>query len=130
MQPPWQVLADPKSGRTYYYNQETSETVWRRPAHLDGQAPGDISTASKKLWKAAKHAASEKASKQSASNSAVPVGATGAGWMACLDEKTGKTYFWHRQSNKTVWKVPGEMAAALALTSGIIITDDDGAQYK
>ena len=29
----WQVIVDPKTGSTYYYNTETGESSWARPVH-------------------------------------------------------------------------------------------------
>ena len=32
--PGWQETVDPNSGKTYYYNSTTNETVWDRPTHV------------------------------------------------------------------------------------------------
>jgi hypothetical protein len=35
----WQELADPASGQTYYYNSQTNESTWERPAELNPPLP-------------------------------------------------------------------------------------------
>ena len=35
----WEVATDPASGRNYYWNTETRETTWARPAEMDAVDP-------------------------------------------------------------------------------------------
>ena len=37
----WATVIDAKSGRTYYWNKETRETTWLRPAELDEPPPAE-----------------------------------------------------------------------------------------
>ena len=41
----WRSAVDPNSGKTYYYNKATKQTVWQRPAELDAPAPAATAAA-------------------------------------------------------------------------------------
>jgi hypothetical protein len=49
------------------------------------------------------------------------------GWETCLDNSTGKLYYWHRESNKTQWSVPAPiLEARIAAKGEKKLMDDKG----
>jgi hypothetical protein len=82
----WKPVVDPSSGKTYYVNRETKETVWKKPADADtpwikgGTAGG---------------------SGGGAGGDALP-----DGWVEHLDQKKQKPYYHNTATGETAWRRP------------------------
>jgi outer membrane protein assembly factor BamB len=82
----WKPVVDPSSGKTYYVNRETKETVWKRPADADtpwikGGAAGG--------------------SGGGAGGDALP-----DGWVEHFDQKKQKPYYHNTATGETAWRRP------------------------
>lgn len=88
----WVERQDPKSGRTYYYNQHTKERSWNRP-----------------------HAATVVANEENKDDDS-------AAWLEREDPSSGRTYYYHKVTKERRWHKPGseeeKAAKAVAETEG------------
>jgi hypothetical protein len=98
----WKPVVDPSSGKTYYVNRETKETVWKRPADADtpwikgGTAGG---------------------SGGGAGGDALP-----DGWVEHLDQKKQKPYYVNSTLHKTQWVKPVAASAPLAAIAPLAVS--------
>jgi len=76
----WESTLDKATGKTYYYNKKTKETVWEKPVGYD--------EVRKEL------ASSEKEE-----------GAPEL-WKATVDQSTGKTYYYNKKTKEVSWTIP------------------------
>lgn len=81
----WVEAADPKTGKKYYYNKKTKKTQWQRPAELD--EGGSEEPASEPV--------TESSPEDDRKN-----------WAEGTDPKTGKKYFYNKQTRRTTWTRP------------------------
>jgi hypothetical protein len=117
----WIESVDPTSGNVYYFNQQTNETTWDRPAEFDAQsstpepmltlAPAPVlahvlahvlalaPTATPEPAAAAAPApAPALASTSKEAESAV--------WQAMVDEQNGSPYYYNTQTGESRWEKP------------------------
>ena len=93
----WFLAADPESGDSYWYCEETGAASWTNP-----------------LEDAAAAAAAEKeeegglalADKAGRSKRATLRNARKDGWEQITDDATGAAYWWNKASGKTMWEEP------------------------
>lgn len=76
----WKSTLDQTTGKSYYYNKKTKETVWEKPVGYD---------------EARKELASRE-EKDVASNL----------WKATVDPSTRKTYYYNKQTKEVSWTIP------------------------
>jgi hypothetical protein len=98
----WTEVADPSTGKVYYYNTKTQETSWTRPELTSEEDTNVIS---------AEPISSEE-------NESKDVGDSSDGWVEVQDPNTGKIYYYNKETNETSWEEPTSM-------SDEQITDDD-----
>ena len=91
-------------GTEYYHNEDTGESTWEKPQGYDVVVHEDSLE---------KHEQQEKEKQQNSrrksrlSQQLERLRKTRAGgWETCLDNATGKLYYWHRESGKTQWSIP------------------------
>jgi len=82
----WVEAADPKSGRTYFYNKLTKKTQWTRPAELEA----GTAAAAPDGAPAAAAAAGGQNPEDIAAN-----------WREATDPKSGRVYYFCKTTNKT-----------------------------
>eukprot|EP00985_Skeletonema_marinoi_P011363 scaffold5397_cov126-Skeletonema_marinoi.AAC.10 len=75
----WKSTLDKKTGRAYYYNSKTKQTVWEKPIGYD---------------EACEELAREK--EEGASDL----------WKATVDSSTGKTYYYNKTTKEVSWTIP------------------------
>jgi hypothetical protein len=89
----WKSAVDP-SGRPYFYNKATKETAWRLPegaARVGGGTVADVPLA---------------VAATAASSSSAPAPRRKALWREVVDERTGKTYWYNRETRVSSWTAP------------------------
>lgn len=100
--PGWIAKEDPTTGKTYYYNKETRETTWKQPTdYVDPAASTVVAPAP-------------------ASVPATAALATDNDWVAKLDPKSEKMYYYNRKTKETTWEMPASMSTAPAAAATII----------
>ena len=82
----WKPVVDPNSGKTYYVNRETKETVWKKPA--DADTP----------W--------IKGGAAGGSGGGVSGDALPDGWVEHFDPKKQKPYYHNTATGETSWRRP------------------------
>jgi len=81
--PGWTEVTDKKTGKTYYYNKNTKKTSWKRP-EPEEEIPEP----------------EEEEAPEPEEDELPP------GWTEVTDKKTGKTYYYNKNTKKTSWKRP------------------------
>jgi hypothetical protein len=101
----WWEMED-SNGRIYYANKQTKQTSWKKPAGL-AAAPVEEPKATRQA------ATREAATKENANRGAAPApqdrGAAPSPqelWRAVVDKKSGKTYYYNRDTKETRWTNP------------------------
>eukprot|EP00743_Colponemidia_sp_Colp-15_P003174 GILK01003428.1.p1 GENE.GILK01003428.1~~GILK01003428.1.p1 ORF type:complete len:838 (+),score=147.49 GILK01003428.1:48-2516(+) len=100
VQSDWVEARDPNSGKVYYANLKTRQTTWEKPADFVRSV-------------AAVPALAKSASTVSTPTvaAAAPGAAAKSAWMACVDAKSGRTYYYHSQTRETRWHKPLDFVA-------------------
>ena len=114
MPPGWQSHQDPNSGRTYYVNNNTSETSWTKPAAMNPVvAPLPPMPAGPPPW-----GRGQRAPALPQFTTANPVAAAVASttpvadqelpepWIHKLDKQSGRMYYANPQTRETLWQRP------------------------
>ncbi len=82
------------NGRVYYANKQTKQTSWKRP-DLEPEVVEEP------------RATRQSATKESASRgTAAPAAASQDVWREVVDKKTGKTYYYNKETKETRWNNP------------------------
>jgi Arc/MetJ family transcription regulator len=92
----WQASKDPKTGKAYYVHKKTKRTVWNLDDEL--RAKGDSSSGA------------DGAAAATGGGDAVAEALRSGEWAEKKDAKSGKAYYVHRTSKKTVWDLGKELA--------------------
>jgi len=93
------VTAD--DGSVYYHDEETGTSTWEAPEGVDIIDHDSTIEAAAKKEKSRLSEQMERLRKTRA-----------GGWETCLDNSTGKLYYWHRESGKTQWSIPAPILEA------------------
>jgi hypothetical protein len=115
----WAKEFDPGSKAYYYYNVETYETTWDRPADfVDGNEESLSVGDGLKMLKAckmiqrnyrAKKARGMLRAKRSEKLIAAHGGSTGGcNWVETIDPHSQQPYYYHVSTHETVWEAPEE----------------------
>jgi len=88
----WTEAKDPKTGKSYFYNKQTKQTTWTRPAEMDGGAAADVPATP--------------AAPAAPAATAAPV------WVEAKDPNSGKSYWYNKATKETTWKDPNATAPA------------------
>lgn len=101
----WSARKDPRTGRTYYLNNITKTTTWKRPqapqrGFNNGLPPGWVA---KRDPVQGKIYFQNNQTKRTQWNDPRPLP---AGWIAKRDQRTGKTYYANHITKTTSWKDP------------------------
>jgi hypothetical protein len=100
----WKAVVDEESGRTYYFHRVTREATWTKPKDLALKASRSLMDGELKLDdgkavpKAVDNTSGNEASPRTSSQKPV--------WKAVVDEKSGRTYYFHRVTRETTWTKP------------------------
>jgi hypothetical protein len=94
-------------GSEYFHNEDTGESTWEAPEGYEVIVHEDSVEKHKEQVQ-------EKTRRQSRlSQQLERLRKTRAGgWETCLDNSTGKLYYWHRESGKTQWSIPDSIREA------------------
>ena len=90
----WTEVADPSTGKVYYYNEKTQKTSWIRPK-LASEEDTNVTSAE------------PISSEENESNDA---GDSSGGWVEVQDPNTGKIYYYNKETNETSWEEPTSMS--------------------
>ena len=126
MPPGWQSHQDPNSGRTYYVNNNTSETSWTKPAAMNPVvAPLPPMPAGPPPWGRGQRApalpqfttanpvAAAVASTTPVADQELPnwqMESNAETWSEVRDPNTGRNYYVNRHTNETSWTKPAAIA--------------------
>eukprot|EP00536_Pseudo-nitzschia_multiseries_P004022 jgi/Psemu1/284807/fgenesh1_pg.65_\ len=108
----WIELKD-NEGRTYYYNEETKETTWDRPAGLDEAKDIDVGVSP---------ARPESPMADQQEDDGAPV--TAGDWTRYKDEE-GRFYYYNAETQLTVWDKPSGFDDLLKMARATSDGDDD-----
>ena len=100
------VTAD--DGSVYYHDEETGTSTWEVP---DGVDVVDHDSTLEHAAKKDTERGGRRKSRLSEQMERLRKTRAG-GWETCLDNSTGKLYYWHRESGKTQWSVPAPILEA------------------
>jgi hypothetical protein len=98
----WVESIDPRTGQTYYYNPNTDETSWEKPAPL--QKDGDAVEESSSINPAAKEEAviqADSSHESQESNDDLP-----GDWTEAVNPSTGHVYYYNTATEETSWEKP------------------------
>jgi hypothetical protein len=107
----WKKYNDPKSGRPYWYNKETKQTTWHDPkvaVQLKGQNQrAKVKAAAKKKRKWRRVLLLKVRLKKGADIEAdLKKDGTFEGWKVYIDKKSGRPYWYNKDTKKTQWHDP------------------------
>lgn len=101
----WVEAVDESTGQTYYYNTLTQETSWEMPTELmEEEAPSEKSDAGDGEDGLLTEELAE--TEDLAAPFAPAEGALPSGWVAAIDESSGKTYYYNAVTDETSWELP------------------------
>tara|TARA_B110000091_G_scaffold195050_1_gene221380 strand:+ start:5706 stop:6689 length:984 start_codon:yes stop_codon:yes gene_type:complete len=96
-----------EDGSVYFHDEVTGESTWEKP---EGAVVVDHDST---IEHAARKGVESGRRKSRLSEQMERLRKTRAGgWETCLDNSTGKLYYWHRESGKTQWSVPAPILEA------------------
>ena len=105
----WIAKADPKSGKTYYYNPATKKTTWDLKKELSSVA---VAVDKPPAVSAPTPAPAAAPTATPSDDGGVAAALAAKTWIAKPDPKTGKTYYYNPSTKKTTWDLKKELAAA------------------
>ncbi len=105
---PWHMAKDPKSGKSYWYNEATKESSWTDPhAAADGGAaepPAHEDVATHRASYRKNHRGKHIKIKDSDGNH----------WHMAKDPHSGRTYWYNEQTKQSSWTDPQESVVSYA----------------
>jgi len=113
--PGWEAVHDPNSGREYYFNSQTNQTVWdkpvvpyQQPSSLDADHSNPMEESSEEALEVAPASNNENTVKEEKSaeevlNEKAPLP---DGWTSLTDEASGRIYFFNAETGETSWDEP------------------------
>ena len=122
----WVEKLDPKTKKPYYYNTKTKKTTWDLAKELSAAAPVEDKK-EKKDHDAKKGSKADVKASAAATTPAAAVPAAGSAqaltleavlaageWVEKKDPKTGKPYYYNKQTKKTTWDLVKELGLSEA----------------
>uniref|UniRef100_A0AAY5KK18 Rho GTPase activating protein 27 n=1 Tax=Esox lucius TaxID=8010 RepID=A0AAY5KK18_ESOLU len=107
----WEVHTDQESGQEYYYHPASGQTTWDNPLllHMDPEPPGEEPACPPPPFSPA------------ASSASTSPPTWTLDWEECLDEVSGRTYFYNPVSGESSWDAPEPLSpypTVIGLLSG------------
>lgn len=93
-----------KEGRVYYYNRNTKQSSWEKPADFDGESASAATAGAATREGAAKQIGSGSASTATSDAKKQPKG--DVEWEELWDPKNERPYYYNRATRKTQWLRP------------------------
>ena len=121
------VTAD--DGSVYYHDEATGASTWEQPEGVEVIDHDSTIEAAAKKEKGSVTKGERRKSRLSEQMERLRKTRAG-GWETCLDNTTGKLYYWHRESGKTQWSVPAAiLEARIAAKAEKETKDEDKAEH-
>ena len=102
----WHMAKDPKSGESYYFNENSGEVSWENP----NEAAERAAALEREHHMLADHTAQNQPERAS--------GTRDDGWEQVRDDRTGGVYWWNRHTGETAWDEPAAADGKPGSSSG------------
>ena len=99
----WDVLVDPQTGESYYYNSGTQEATWERPSTNSARPEEDRPQTSVAETRDQDDSPQETLLEEDVTDDAQNLP---DGWEELIDESTGNMYYFNEETGETSWEKP------------------------